>query len=147
MATVLTGLVRNFGAPSFAKSFKEVDHPRDANGRWTSGDHAVDNSTFQPEDEARMHAIDGRLDKHLGNIHAARKQAAEHIAALEGIGATVEKEHAAALDALTGHNGVLGEYGFAESESTEVDDAAEFMSGIDDARDVLKPHATAAKLK
>ncbi|TNC08455.1 hypothetical protein FF100_29420 [Methylobacterium terricola] len=147
MATAMTGLVRNFGAPSLAKTFNEGDHPRDASGRWTSGDHAVDNATFQPEDEARMHAIDARLDRHLGNIHAARKQAAEHITALKRIGATVEKEHAKALDALTEHNEVLGEYGFAESESTDVDDADEFRSSIDDALDVLKPHVTAAKLK
>lgn len=147
MATALTGLVRNFGAPSLAKGFNEEDHPRDASGRWTSGDHAVDNSTFQPEDETRMHAIDARLDRHLGAIHAARQQAAEHVAALKRIGATVEKEHAKALDAFIEHNEVLGEYGFAESESTDVDDADELRSGIDDALDVLKPHVTAAKLK
>lgn len=147
MSHALRSLVRKFGSLGLTKSFNKEDHPRDASGRWTSGDHAVDNSTFQPEDEARMHAIDARLDQHLGNIHAARKQAAEHIAALKRIGATIEKEHAKALDALTDHNGVLAEYGFAESESTDVDDADEFRSGIDDAIDVLKPHVTAAKLK
>lgn len=145
--SAMTQALRNFGAPSLAKAFSEEDHPRDANGRWTSGDHAVDNSVFQPEDEARMHAIDARLDTHLGNIHAARKAAAEHVAALKRLGATVEKEHAKAFDALAEHNAVLDEYGFEDSESTDVDDADDLRSGIDDALDVLKPHVTAAKLK
>lgn len=129
------------------KSFSEEAHPRDGRGRWSSGDGDWDHSSLQDDDQAKMAKIDARLDGHLGTIHEARKQVAEHVGALQKAHDTIAKAHEKAQDALQEHNDILDEYGMEITESPEIDSADELRDGLSSAVDELKPHVHGRKLK
>jgi hypothetical protein len=136
------------------KGYDEADHPRDAGGRWTAGDGAsVDHDSLDDADREVINAVDARLDRHLGAIHEARRQAAEHVKALQGIQKTVEANHEQALDALDAHNDILDQYeeGVFEpilaEDSDEFDDASSFNEALKTSLAELKPHVHARKLK
>ena len=132
------------------KAFDEADHPRDAGGRWSAGDGAsVDHDNLDDADREAITAVNARLDRHLD----ARRQAAEHVKALQGIQKTVETNHEKALDALDAHNDILDQYeeGVFEPILAEDSDAFDDASSFDDALTTslaeLKPHVHGRKLK
>lgn len=129
------------------KAFDETAHPRDPGGRWTTGEGAkIDHDNLWDDDLADITAVNARLDTHLGAIHDAHTQAAEHVKALQGIQTTVASHYQDALDALDAHNEILDRYqdGTHEpihaEESDEFDRAAGFDKALRASLDALKPH-------
>lgn len=128
------------------KSFDEADHPRDARGRWTSGEGNVDVELDQ-DDHPEFHKLNSALDRHLGAIHADRVAAADHVKALQAIHDRVKRNHAKAQDALSDYNDLLDRNGYESSEGEEIDSADSFRGDLGDALNGLKPHVHGRKLK
>ncbi|KMO44414.1 hypothetical protein VQ03_03295 [Methylobacterium tarhaniae] len=107
MATALTGLVRNFGAPSLAKTWNEEDHPRDDDGKFSSsgdGDSGGGEDEeygpgegYETKDQERHDKAMAAFSEHAGGLEHSLNSVA---AAAHDPDASPEKIIAAGRDAI-----------------------------------------------
>ncbi|AYO81591.1 hypothetical protein [Methylobacterium brachiatum] len=133
------------------KGFDEADHPRDAGGRWTAGEHALDHAAnLPPHDARKAEAIDVRLDQHLGGIHDARKRVAQHVATLKEVHKDLTAGHKGAQKALADLNDLLEKHGYeqiAEEEVDDIDEAAGLRARLSDMFSETRSYLTPSKLQ
>lgn len=143
MATALTGLVRNFGAPSLAKAWNEEDHPRDDDGKFSSsggggGDEEYGPSEgYEPADQKRHDKAMKSLLNHVGKLEGSLNQAA---AVFHDPGATADQIIAAGKD-VTRHHAAAGRaydevhevralYGDEEHETPILNNAEDLVGAL-----------------
>ena len=133
------------------KAFDEAAHPRDAGGRWTAGEHALDhNANFPAHDARKAAALDARLDQHLGGIHEARQRIAQHVAALKDVHKDLTASHKGAQKALSDLNDLLEKHGYdgiTEEEVADIDDANGLRAHLSNMFSDTRSYLTASKLQ